>query len=397
MRLKEVIILMIIFSFLTGVFNVHSAQKTAQEKKPLLALDKKLKEELLTYLKKNHKSPEEYVLSKFQDHDIVFIGEYHRIKHDVELIHRLIPLLYKAGVYNLGIEFGVYHHQDKVDKLINGETYNLNAAREIMFHFSSLWGYKEYMDIYKAAWELNHNLPQEAPRFRVVNLNARQDWSIIKTPEDETPENMKKVWFEGGSDEVMANTIIKEFVEKKQKALIFSGSHHAFTQYLQPIVREGKVLRYSEGRTGTRIYKKLKDRVFNINLHAPWAGKNWEGELYPVDGVIDALLYDSDLKPVGFDVVGTPFGELGSKDSYYSQGYEPFKLKVFCDGYIYTKPISQYQGVMTDEKFINEKNFKEAVAQIPNPRFKIRVTGIDTLIRAMKSDANMPRRFRQFH
>jgi hypothetical protein len=68
-------------------------------------------DKLAKYLKSHWKSPENYVISKFADHDIVFIGEYHRIKHDVELIHKLIPRLYKAGIYNLGIEFGCYEHR----------------------------------------------------------------------------------------------------------------------------------------------------------------------------------------------------------------------------------------------------------------------------------------------
>src|SRR5687768_14806323 len=70
---------------------------------------------LVAYLKSHGMPPENYVVSKFRNHDIVFLGEYHRIKHDVELIHALIPRLHKAGVYNLGIEFGCYEHQDKVD------------------------------------------------------------------------------------------------------------------------------------------------------------------------------------------------------------------------------------------------------------------------------------------
>jgi hypothetical protein len=49
------------------------------------AQDNKNKD-LLIYLQNHWKSPEEYVISKFKDHDYVFIGEYHRIKHDVELI-----------------------------------------------------------------------------------------------------------------------------------------------------------------------------------------------------------------------------------------------------------------------------------------------------------------------
>jgi len=54
--------------------------------------------QLLGYLKQNHKSPEDYVLAKFKDHQIVFVGEYHRIKHDAEFIQHLIPRLYEEGI-----------------------------------------------------------------------------------------------------------------------------------------------------------------------------------------------------------------------------------------------------------------------------------------------------------
>ncbi len=111
---------------------------------------------------------------------------------------------------------------------------------------------------------------------------------------------MKKVFFEGDSDEFMAKTIIKEFIEKGQKALIYSGIHHALARYKQPIIDKGKFVRYVEERMGNIIYNRLGERVFTIFLHAPWSDKNYQNEIYPVDGVIDALLFDSQLRPVGF-------------------------------------------------------------------------------------------------
>ena len=74
-----------------------TGQKPEVKKLPLPVLDSKLQAELLGYLEKNFRTPEDYVLSKFKDHEIVFIGEYHRIRHDVLLIQHLIPLLYKSG------------------------------------------------------------------------------------------------------------------------------------------------------------------------------------------------------------------------------------------------------------------------------------------------------------
>ena len=105
------------------------------------------KQGLIQYLSTHWKSPEDYVVEKFSDYDIVFIGEFHRIKHDLELIHNLIPRLYQVGVHNLGIEFGSYEYQDKVDSLITGDKYDEDLARWLMFKGDAFWGYKEYMEI----------------------------------------------------------------------------------------------------------------------------------------------------------------------------------------------------------------------------------------------------------
>jgi hypothetical protein len=395
---------LLVLAFLTLALAAGSpkpapGQESATQKIPLPVVDAKLRSELLGYLEKHYQSPEDYILSKFKDHEIVFVGEYHRIQHDVLLIQKMIPLLYRAGIHSLGIEFGIHRDQDRVDKLINAAVYDEQAAREIMFDEASYWGYREYMDIYRAAWNVNHALPVGAPRFRVVNLNAYSDWSFVKTETDRNnPEVMKKVLPEGEWDKVMAENILNEFVAKGEKALIYSGMHHAFTRYKQPIYYQGKFIRFVEDRMGNLVREKLGDKVFTIFLHSPWSDKNYENELYPAGGVIDAVLAERhDLRPVGFDLAGTPFGELCGPGSIYEVGYHHFTLKLYADGWIFTKPLSQYQGVTFDDKFITEANFKRAIEQITNPEFKNKATGVEVLNEAMRDDANMPRRFRQFH
>lgn len=373
-------------------------QQPDEAKLPLPVLDQKLKSELVSYVQRHFSSPEQYVLSKFKDNQIVFIGEYHRIKHDVQLIHRLIPLLYEAGITNLGIEFGIHRDQDRVDKLIRAPTYDEQAARDMVFNFGSYWAFQDYMDIYRAAWEVNHKLPPGAPRFRVVNLNAYVDWSHVKTPADrDDPEVMKRTFPDGDSDKFMADVIIREFVETGQRALIYSGIHHAFTRYKQPICNQGKFMRFVDNRMGNRVYEKLGEKVFTIYLHAPWSDKDYRGELYPAGGMIDALFADQPtLRPVGFDLTGSPFGELAGPGSSYEEGYRPFALKLYADGYIYTTPLSQYQGVTVDDEFVTEANFKRAVEQIPNPEYRSRVTSVSQLLQAARNDANIAHRFRQF-
>jgi len=75
-------------------------------------------------------------------------------------------------------------------------------------------------------------------------------------------------------------------------------------------------------------------------------------------------------KRVGFDVIGTPFGNLTDKSAVFSAGNDAFTLNAICDGYIFQKNFSEYQGVFVDKKFINHENFREAVDDLPNPRLK---------------------------
>ena len=353
-------------------------------------------EKLAAYLKLHWKSPEDYVVSKFRDHDIVFIGEYHRIKHDVELIHKLIPRLYKAHVYNLGIEFGSYEHQDKVDRLITAETYDENLARWLIFQQDVAWGYKEYEDIYRAAWKLNSSLPRRARKFRVVNLGYRANWTARK--EQMTREDWDKVWWQGDPDAHMADVVVKEFVDKGEKALIYSGNHHAFTRYHQPIYdfENKKFLRFNTTRMGNLVYNKIGDRAFNIYLHAPWGSNtNLDVDTRPMHGTIDAVMQKLNNKRIGFDVKHSPFGAIADNQSYYSLGYANFTLDKYCDGYIFQGRLEDYEGVTVDPLSVTEANLQEAIAYLPNPPFRKRVKKPEDLLAAMRRSADFKQRFKE--
>ncbi|HMA54152.1 MAG TPA: hypothetical protein VKT17_06795, partial [Acidobacteriota bacterium] len=163
-----------------------------------------LKDKLTVYLETEGRSPEDYVLSKFRDHDIVLLGEHHFIKHDVEFVQSLLPFLYENGIRDLGIEFGCHELQGQADALVTAETYDEGLARRLMFQWASYWPYVEYMELYRKAWELNKSLPEGAPRFRIVGLDYRIRWDLVT--EDMTPEAWKSVFFKGPRDEHMART-----------------------------------------------------------------------------------------------------------------------------------------------------------------------------------------------
>ena len=367
-------------------------------RKPLPDLPADLKQELIGYLKAHWQSPEDYIIGKFKDHEIVFVGEHHRIKHDAQLIGDLIPRLYAAGVHNLGIEFGCHEYQDTVDHLLNAPIYDEALARWLIFKMAPYWGFVEYEDLYRKAWELNRSLPSEARKFRVVNLDYRIRWDLAK--ENMTPADSHQVFFMGDRDTGMARIVLEEFVRKGQEALIYSGSHHAFTRYRQPRPLDPKTGEFSGfrgPRMGNIVRDSIPDRVFCVMLHQPWMQKaDLNAMAYPVGGVIDVVMRAFTDKRVGFDILGSPFGRLTDTSAYYTLGYEPFRLDAYCDGYVFQKPFSEYEGCGVDTLFVTDVNFKEAVDFIPNVAARKYLSKPVDFVRSARDDTNFKRRFEEF-
>jgi len=355
-------------TILVKLFYMLEEYPAADSRIPLPELNPAQEQQLTEYLQAHFQNPQEYVLSKFDEHDIVFLGEEHRFRHDPLFVQNLIPLLYKRGIYMLGMEFACFRDQNKIDSLLSAESYDQDAVHRILFNFMIFWGFREYADIFKAVWNLNHSLPASARKFRIIGLNPYINWSWVQSEEDRrNPKILARVFADGRGDEAMGKTVLREIVAKNEKALIYCGMHHAFTRYKQPIVHRAKKTfeRFIENRMGNIVYQAVGERAFTISLHQPW--ETVEGEdIYPVGGTIDALMHTLGPRyyPVGFDTRGTPFGQLRDTLSFYRYGYEDFTLSDFCDGYIFTMPFSQYKGVTIIDGFINDKNFEEARLRI---------------------------------
>ena len=368
------------------------------DKLPLPQLPDSQKQGLMTYLHRHRATPEEYVIAKFDDHDVVFLGEQHRIKENVELIQRLIPLCYRSGIYFLGYEFARRVDQPLVDSLLNAPSYDEMLARKILFNQFVFWGYQEYADVFKAAWQVNHNLPQGARRFRILALSNSPDWSLVKTEADrDNGAVMTRVWH--GEDEGdWAKVLLSEVVDKHEKALVYSGIHHAFTEYRQPISDKGKFIRFGDVRCGNYVFDKIGKRAMTIYLHAPWnSSEGYDaGMVYAADGVIDAVMAALGTRgyPCRFDVRGTPFGKITGETSIYKYGYDHFTLENYCDGYIFQMPISYYTGVTPIKDFINESNLEIARQQSPNPA--LRTASAQDFNDGIAQDANMAKRLSKF-
>ena len=106
---------------------------------------------LLAYADSAWRSPEAYVLAAFARHDVVLLGEFFKIRQNVQLVQDLIPRLYAAGIANLGIEYALSDDQAEIDAMLTAPAWEEARARTVTFHWLVTWGYQEYIELYRAA------------------------------------------------------------------------------------------------------------------------------------------------------------------------------------------------------------------------------------------------------
>jgi hypothetical protein len=186
------------------------------------------------YVTTHFQSPEDYIASKLNDHELVLLGEgVHGSKQNPHFLQKLIPHLYKTGVYNIGFEMICSDEQAEVDQLLAAKQYDNTKALTLLFHWDPAirFAVQDYKDVLRAARTLNQNLPHGAPQFRIVGTDLRPDWGLVKPGDDFRTRTARwTAW--AGSNQIARNAWMMgmmrhEFLEKGLKALIYTGLGHA--------------------------------------------------------------------------------------------------------------------------------------------------------------------------
>ena len=349
--------------------------------------DKAMRKEIEFYLQKNHQTPQEIIISLFNDHDIVFLGEFGGIKHDVEFVQQIIPLLYENGIYTICTEYARREDQPLIDSLIYAWVYNENLAREICFRNNVFGGYREYVDVFKAVWDWNMELDGEKRKFRILGLNDSPVWSVVKLRRDMDIEMLVAKAMRGQGQHLWAKTIMDDVIEIHDKALIYCSQRNAFTKFpFEDSVRT----------VGRYVFQEIGERSATVFLHAPVPAGGGYSEMLalPADGIIDELpgSCKPESYPVGFTTDGTPMGRIPLGDNGFGRAVPNSVLSDFCDGWILLKPIEEYEGVTVIEDFITEENLEAARRNAPNPQF--RNAPLEKFTNAIKRDADIQRKFK---
>ena len=311
----------------------------------------------VTYLAQHGKSPIEYVLDKFKDHDVVILGEMHEVKENLELIRDLIePLYHKAGVKCFAMEILKSKNTVLANQLVMSKEYDQQLALRLFRDASwPTWGFKEYMDIVKEVWKLNNKLPPHAEKFKIITLHTDRD------AYDRLCGSKNKSSNELPGDEHMAGILVREVLEKGEKALVQIGYNHSFTRYKQPRVKNGKLVD-EWPRFGYILYEKYGDRLFQICLHL-WQPKlTKSSEPSALVRFMEHVLKLNGNQPVGFDIENSLFAFLRDRDNYYFAYQNDVAFSDIAQGYIFLKSTKRLGGITWVKSFIDDSNFEKAKA-----------------------------------
>ncbi|HUV03596.1 MAG TPA: hypothetical protein VMX94_00645 [Armatimonadota bacterium] len=320
-----------------GTFAGEETANPSSKAVDIAGINRSSRSEYLAYLKNHAESPADYVISKFKAHDAVLLGEMHEIRENCEFVSQLIePLYNKAGVRVIATEFVRSRNTARANQLVTAREYDEDAALRIFRDYGQPWGFREYIDILRAVWSFNRRLPPEAEKFHVLGLDS--NWNecdvLFKLKDDAARlrEYQRR-------ERHMIRVFDKEVLTKRRKALVYLGYGHTF-----PEEKFGAVLR-----------KKYGDRIFWVCLHHQQDGR--------LVGFLEGLFAENGNKPIGFDVVDSPFASLRDNTSPYFSSRKDLAFSQLAHGYVFLKPTAKLNRTTWVDGFVDKTNF-ESIRQI---------------------------------
>ena len=344
------------------------------------------------YIKTKGIEPSQYILDKCSLFSIVLLGEDHGVRENLLFVAGLIPKLYRAGVLNIGMEFGASEDQEQLDLLVTADRYDERKARDIMFDYNVGWAYREYTNIYKAAWIFNRRLPRDAKKFRILNMSYIFDWS--KFDGQRSPGTMKKVFLKGPIDTYRADYIEREVLNRGEKVLILTGTPHAYLKSGLPGAAEQPVDAYTSSDLGARLYKKYPSKVFSIILHQPFEIEDMRNSQLqlPPHLIIERAMKLLGNRPVGFDLRLIPEDPLTGSRSFTS-GPPDLGLSRLFGGYIFLRPIDQLTGCTIDKHFFEKKSWENIMRRFPDPDWHKRPDSLKEYMAQIKEYVDLKKRY----
>lgn len=299
---------------------------------------------LIEYLKEHHASATSFVVSQFEQHDAILLGESHQVAENCEFVAALIQPLYEAGVRRLASEFTRSEFNDDLKKLVTDKDFDEELAIDLFRKGPwPTWGCKEYVGILRSAWSLNSKLPPDAEKFLVIGIE--HDWrqyDIWFGNVDRMKQMLQNI-----AREKHMTAFVRECLDNNEKVLVHIGESHTNTKQG---IRLGKVLTDEYGQ-----------RVKQVVLHHGWPGNNRQQA--PLTDLLERIAATAGQgNPIGFDIVNSPLNRISDSNVIYWRSIRNARLGDFANSYIFLKPLDELHSGTWIPGFITKDRFEEARA-----------------------------------
>jgi len=243
------------------------------------------------------------------------------------------PLYHQVNVKYFAMEVLKYKNQQLVNKLVMGKEYDEKLVLKLFRDCGwPIWGFQEYMDILKAIWQVNQTLPPDKEKFKVVCLANDLDGTVLESRRHFFWKLPGSFYRMVTNDKFMTKVLEWEVLRKGEKVLVQIGRDHTHTHYRQPAVKSGKLVAEVAPRFGYILHGKYGNRVFQIVLHQWGMSPDLvHGNVkiqQPLGGLLEEVFAENGNKPVGFDVIGSPFASLRDSNQYLLGSREAGSLRI---------------------------------------------------------------------
>jgi hypothetical protein len=316
----------------------------------------------------------EYLTSRFEEAPLVFLGEFPQIAEHPRLVAEAIPDLASAGVRVIALEHVRSADQELLDRVTDvvdagDERFDSQAANELLFRRDVTWGFEEYRDILRAAWEYNSANPDAPVRLRGLS-RAIGGAASVEAQEVELEAHM--------AGELLA--LVEEWPSTSRGVLVFVSARRAIrsvpdTAFQDAAGRTNRTVKVDARHTPPRrlamwAEEELDLPVRSVLLHAPWPdAESRYGMTYPVFGVFDHAAFAPEGAqpplPWGFDVRGTKIAGVSANPRGLRPEAGEVPLSSVMDGYIVLAPLPELSAATPIADFVRDSQEAEALRRYP--------------------------------
>lgn len=348
----------------------------------------------VTFLKRAHATPIDYMMGLFDRYDVVVLCErahpeftqwdfIYDVVSDRRFIDRVGHVFTEYGDRNTQPALDEFMHAaDLSDAEVAGRA--LRVMRD-----SFMWPYWNNTNFYeylKKLYRLNQTLPREK-RIQHYFTDVAIDWDAIHSSRDfysvisDNRDRQMSDLVAGRMAEIGAS-------EPRKKCLVVMNYRHAFS----PIKSmRGRLME----NTGRYLYEAIPGRVANVLLLnlTPILATDTVAVLAPVQGgVWDAAFQEAGNRPVGFDLAGSPFGA----DRFDLYPFDPtlaarYRYQDVFTGYVFDRPL--------DEQFVEMgiPGLYDGVEKVALERARLIDAETYALTRKVMAEFAVKSRSRMFH